>query len=143
MASAPKYLPVFVYGTLRPGERNFSDFLAGRTERIVRAAAEGLLFLHLTDEYRYPCLVRGPGEVVGELVYLKREVYEETLERLDALEDYCAETDRGLYLRREASVRTASGETEPAWVYFWNLPGRPGPQIESGDFKAWRTATKK
>lgn len=131
-------LPVFVYGTLRRGEKNHLRYFEGRIRFLGMAAARGELYVHLEEEYCYPCLLPGEGEVKGELVEPRPELYDLVLAELDALEDYDPRSDSGLYLRRPIDVLTEEGEAVRCWGYLWNGPGKPGPKVEGGDFVAWR-----
>jgi gamma-glutamylcyclotransferase (GGCT)/AIG2-like uncharacterized protein YtfP len=133
LASLPR-LPLFVYGTLRPGEKNYPAYLAGRTRREVAATVAGALFF--ATEGGYPCLLAGEGRVCGELMDLRHECYEAALQELDALEEYEPSDEAGsVYLRRRARVLLETGEEAEAWVYYWNGPLPAGTWINSGDFR--------
>ncbi len=127
-------LPVFVYGTLRRGEKNYPRYLQGRSLREVPATVAGELFF--VADGGYPYLLPGGGRVQGELIDLDPATYREVLQRLDALEEYDPADEPGsIYLRRTAMVRTADGTEREAWVYYWNRPETRGKKIESGDFR--------
>lgn len=127
-------LPVFVYGTLRPGEKNYPHYLAGRTIREVAATAEGQLYL--VADGGYPYVEPGACRVAGELVYLDPHQYEHTLRRLDALEEYDpGDEAHSVYLRRRTVVTLADGGHTAAWIYYWNCPRIVGTRIPSGDFR--------
>jgi len=78
--------PFFVYGTLRPGERNHDLFLRGRTESEAPGRLRGAL---LYEGPGYPYAVEEPGgeggTVSGELVTALPEAYDELLAVLGAL----------------------------------------------------------
>ncbi len=134
MTQEPERLPVFVYGTLRPGEENYPAFLGGRTELILPATIRGRLF-YVADG-GYPYLEAGGGIVRGELIFLAPALYAETLRRLDELEEYDpADEARSIYLRRRAAVLPNGGEETVAWVYYWNAPALRGTPIAGGDFR--------
>lgn len=127
-------LPVFVYGTLRPGEKNYPRYLAGRTVCEVAATAEGQLYF--VADGGYPYVQPGGFRVAGELVYLDPSRYEETLRGLDALEEYDPDDEaHSVYLRRRTVVTLANGNRSPAWIYYWNCPRIVGTRIPSGDFR--------
>jgi len=127
-------LPVFVYGTLRRHEKNYTEYLAGRTSREEPATAAGRLF-YVADG-GYPYLEPGPGVVAGELIHLVPECYDETLRKLDTLEEYDPEDEaNSVYLRREAAVSLADGTSVTAWIYYWNSPRIVGTPIADGDFR--------
>lgn len=110
-------LPFFVYGTLRPGERNHDLFLRGRTLREEPGRLPGAT---LYEGPGYPYAVEEPdsGTVAGELVTARPEAYVELLAELDRLEEYVPGGRRNLYERviREV-LREADGTPVRAWVY--------------------------
>lgn len=111
-------LPVFVYGTLRNGQRNYS-LLAGRTAAEYPARADGLVLFG----QRIPFAVeRDGGVVVGELMVLDDDHYEQAMVDLDGLERYYEDRlDESLYVRVIRSVRyqrlDGDWETTKAWLY--------------------------
>ncbi|MBE0599436.1 MAG: gamma-glutamylcyclotransferase [Desulfuromonadales bacterium] len=126
-------LPIFVYGTLRPGEKNYPIYLQGRTIRESVATARGELY-YLRDG-GYPYLQEGEGVVRGELVEITPAAYEETLRAVDGLEEYNPADEAGsVYLRRRTRVKLEDGGEVEAWTYYWNRPSQ-GERILSGDFK--------
>ncbi|MFJ2826628.1 gamma-glutamylcyclotransferase family protein [Streptomyces sp. NPDC087263] len=110
--------PFFVYGTLRPGERNHDLFLRGRTESEAPGRLRGAL---LYEGPGYPYAVEelgGAGGVVsGELVTALPEAYDELLAVLDELEEYAPGDPRNLYERVAREVTCADGAAVRAWVY--------------------------
>lgn len=139
MEELDEKLPVFIYGTLRPGQKNHRRFLAGCARREVPARIRGELHVFLDPGgARYPFLVPGDDIVRGDLVELREECRRQTLADIDRLEGYDAQNDGGLYLRRRRPVETDSGETVEAWVYLWNGPWTKTVKIDSGDFAVWR-----
>jgi gamma-glutamylcyclotransferase (GGCT)/AIG2-like uncharacterized protein YtfP len=127
-------LPVFVYGTLRPGEKNYRRYLAGRTCEELPATIRGRLCY--VAEGGYPYLEDGDGRVRGELIFLDGDRYAETLQGLDELEEYDPQDEAGsVYLRRQAIVEPQDMAATVAWVYYWNTPRIRGAPIVSGDFR--------
>ena len=110
--------PFFVYGTLRPGERNHDLFLRGRTESETPGRLRGAL---LYEGPGYPYAVEEPGgeggTVSGELVTALPEAYDELLAALDELEEYVSDDPRNLYERVAREVTCADGTAVRAWVY--------------------------
>lgn len=145
-------LPFFVYGTLRPGERNHDLFLHGRTATEEPARLAGAV---LYEGPGYPYAVEDPaggGTVEGEVVTAAPGEYEELLAVLDDLEEYAGPGHpRNLYERVARDVVRPDGTVIRAWVYFAaagvardlrahgsTVPGgswrraRPGPGPEPG-----------
>jgi len=124
---------VFVYGSLKPGEKNYNRYCRGRVQAEQEAIVQGNLFdlPHLG----YPAMTPGEGWVYG---YLLSFGDADLLAALDQLEDY--EADRPLaeneYYREWIGVM--GGDRQPlgaAWCYFM-LPeavqARGGVQVSSG-----------
>lgn len=103
---------VFVYGTLKRGERNHG-VVASLVRGLVPGYAEGFALYHLPAgkgrPYAYPAMVPGEGRVFGEVLFLP----EEALPLLDALEEEGVE-----YRRVRVRVQTAEGVVE-AWAYLY------------------------
>ena len=117
---------VFVYGTLRRGERNDIARYRPLPLFVGTASVNGCLY----DLGAYPGIVLGEGgRVVGEVYRITAEVEAE----LDILEEVKADGS-GEYRKREVPVVTA-GQVLKCLVYEIHperLAGRPG--IASGDW---------
>ncbi|GHF06033.1 gamma-glutamylcyclotransferase [Streptomyces morookaense] len=111
-----RQLPVFVYGTLRPGQCNHDLFLRGRTTAVRPARLHGAV---LYEGPGYPYAVADPaGDVLGEIITLAPADYRHVLAALDVLENHMPGDPASLYDRVEREVRlTGSGEAVRAWVY--------------------------
>jgi|LSQX01.1.fsa_nt_gb gamma-glutamylcyclotransferase (GGCT)/AIG2-like uncharacterized protein YtfP len=100
---------LFIYGSLK---RDFTNY-----RFMTDAVYLGPGVIKGYDMYSlryYPVIVEGKGEVYGELYKVSRE----KLEAIDALEGYCPETDKGMYIRRTVEVQTVTGSID-AEVYLW------------------------
>ncbi|MFF8829458.1 gamma-glutamylcyclotransferase family protein [Streptomyces sp. NPDC015131] len=137
----PPELPFFVYGTLRPGEPNHERFLRGRTAAEEPARLAGAL---LHDGPGYPYLLRGGGQVEGELVSAAPGRYEALLSVLDRLEEYFGPGHPLNVYEREVCdvVRARDGATVRAWVYVAAPAVRPGAAITGGDWLRHRPAPR-
>ncbi|MFI6102826.1 gamma-glutamylcyclotransferase family protein [Streptomyces sp. NPDC051310] len=127
-------LPFFVYGTLRPGERNHALFLHGRTASEEPARLPGAL---LCDGPGYPYAVRGAGGgVLGDLVTAAPGRYDALLSVLDRLEEYAGPGHPLNVYEREACdvVRVRDGATVRAWVYVAASAVELGAPIAGGDW---------
>ncbi|CAM5393070.1 gamma-glutamylcyclotransferase family protein [Streptomyces xanthochromogenes] len=114
MTGAEPPLPLFVYGTLRPGERYHRRFLDGRTRSERPALLTGAL---LYDGPGYPYALPGDGTITGTLIELDPAAHPQLLAALDELEEYAGPGHpRNLYDRlvREALVE---GRPVRSWVY--------------------------
>jgi gamma-glutamylcyclotransferase (GGCT)/AIG2-like uncharacterized protein YtfP len=124
-------LPVFVYGTLRPGQAGFAELaLADRVDCLGPAAVAGRLH-NLGD---YTAVTLGGGDLVhGELLMLRDSAL---LSRLDAYENYDAlRRHESEYLR--VTVLTIE-QPRPlpitVWIYVYNRPLDPASRIIRGDW---------
>lgn len=136
MSEASRQLPVFVYGTLRPGQPNWKRLLSGRTERVVAGRLSGAVLL---DCGHYPAAVErpGPGLVVGEVVWMKPVAWPMVLSALDDLEGYSAGDPDRLYDRVVRPVETADGPVD-CWVYVAGRRIAGGlPAVTGGDWIAY------
>jgi len=127
-------LPVFVYGTLLPGESNYRRYLAGRTLKEQPATIAGSLWL--VEEEDYPYLLPGRDPVHGVVMHLRPELYQEVLAAIDRLEDFDPRAPRtSLYVRQQTTAQLLSGGSLTAWCYLWNAAERPGRHLPGGDFR--------
>ena len=130
--------PVFVYGTLRPGQRNWERLLAGATQRVVSGR---LARVELVDCGQYPAAVEraGVAGAVGEVVWIRPDVWRSVLAALDHLEGYDPVDSERLFDRVVRPVETADGPVD-CWVY---LAGRmlarsARPVVGDGDWVTHR-----
>jgi gamma-glutamylcyclotransferase (GGCT)/AIG2-like uncharacterized protein YtfP len=106
--------PVFVYGTLKRNHINHVLLEGVGVERIRRGRFLGAALYDIADPmrpYPYPALLRGAGQVLGELVDLTQ--LEDGLLVLDHLE--C----EGFEYHRVACWVRVAGQRERAWVYVY------------------------
>jgi gamma-glutamylcyclotransferase (GGCT)/AIG2-like uncharacterized protein YtfP len=118
-AAQSAQLPVFVYGTLRPGEANHCWLLAEVMAAAERAVLPGHQLYGTGMAFPYVTPATAPGrQVVGDLLTLDPDAYPEVLERLDALEGYRPERPEAHshYLRQKVTVLVAD-QPRQAWVY--------------------------
>lgn len=130
---------VFVYGTLRPGERNARVARRGGPFVTSPASLRGYRLLHLLPE-AYPLLVPGePWQTVrGDLLTYRPDDWTRALSLLDALEGL--HESPPLYTREQVTVTPGGGEPVSAWVYVYargERLTRPGVQlVPGGDWQA-------
>ncbi|WP_282033456.1 gamma-glutamylcyclotransferase [Metabacillus indicus] len=126
---------LFVYGTLRHGESNFT-YMKEASCIAEQARTSGKLYD--TGE-GYPAMTAESGAVYGELYVLDKE----NLERIHELEGYFAENHQNnLFDLKEVTVMTDTGEFH-ALTYVMNESRTSGmKQIESGDWKEYLFASE-
>jgi gamma-glutamylcyclotransferase (GGCT)/AIG2-like uncharacterized protein YtfP len=127
-----KHLPVFVYGTLRRGQSNYS-ILQGHTIREEQACLHGA---QLYDLGFFPMAIEGEGVVSGELMHIRPVTYQEVLANLDMLEGVNRQAPHTGFYRRLARTVQAEDETEHlAWVYLGSdVDMQDHPRIPHGDW---------
>ena len=125
---------VFVYGTLRPGERGWHWYLRHVADRHLPAALPEHALYGRTGPY--PFAVAAPrSQVAGTLVWLRESVAGAVVARLDEYEG--TQMEPPLYVRRAVEVATSAG-TVGAWAWLAGpsfLPD-PGELITSGDWRS-------
>lgn len=130
-------LPLFVYGSLRPGQRY--HHLVGHRIAAVRGA--GLPGARLYDAGPYPYVLPGPGTVRGELLQVLPGLHSTVLAELDRLEGYLGPGHPANdYERLCRTVVTDTGEPLPALVYLAAAARvdavRAMPAVPGGDWVA-------
>ena len=76
-------LKIFVYGTLKPGERNYQRYCVGKVVEQQRAIANGQLF---ALPLGYPAMTLGDNLVYGFLLTFADQLILETLDNLEGYE---------------------------------------------------------
>jgi gamma-glutamylcyclotransferase (GGCT)/AIG2-like uncharacterized protein YtfP len=111
-------LRVFVYGTLKPGERYYSQYCQGRVVESCAAIAYG----HLYDlPFGYPAMISGDRPIQG---YVLTFADATTWHDLDELEDYNPNrpSEENEYDRYQIEVFSLAGESMGcAWAYLMTL----------------------
>ncbi|RPF52243.1 gamma-glutamylcyclotransferase [Aquisalibacillus elongatus] len=105
-------MKLFVYGTLRKGERNH-DFLKQATLISEQSWTEGFL---IDTGYDYPAMVIDSDNLVYGEVY---EIDSETLAKVDALEGYKDDSEHNHYMRSKRMIYSDVGSME-AYVYYYH-----------------------
>lgn len=132
-------LPLFVYGTLMTGFRNYEKLLAAYIKETRPAYIEDVSLWHI-KEAGYPVIVAGTGIVKGELVILKD--FAAAMPELDRLEGYTGDPHESTYVRLIKLVADPeTGEETDAHVYWYNrsLAEISGPVVEirGGDWRVF------
>jgi gamma-glutamylcyclotransferase (GGCT)/AIG2-like uncharacterized protein YtfP len=125
---------VFVYGTLRKGERMSLDreFAQTGVSFVGMDTINGRMY-HLgafpgikdvPDDYDD----NNPNKIIGEVFRIRDA---SIIAVLDAYEGYLEDNpEHGLYDRK----KTTTARCRPVWVYIYNHPVIPAQQIDSGDW---------
>jgi len=130
------YLPVFVYGTLRPGQPNYG-LLHGFTVTEVPAR---VVHLDLFALPFYPMALAGSGIVLGDLLFLAPFVYHDLIMRLDELEGWFPELPDCQFRRVQCRAITQAQAEHDAWTYLGNRAylGAEPALIDHGDWVRYR-----
>ena len=84
---ADKKLPFFVYGTLRPGNRLWLQYIGDTQETSVKGILKGYALSFAKSSKTYPTITPRPGDVVyGDILYIKPEHYEGIKRNINWLE---------------------------------------------------------
>ncbi len=128
-----KPLPIFVYGTLLPGQPN--AFIWRDSIRDVEQAQIDDCCLY--DLRQYPAMVNREGYTVhGRLVWVAEERFSHMIEDLDFFEGFDPQRLQESNFRRvKVQVSTHDGQLVKAWTYMGCEQHVQGcPIIESGDW---------
>lgn len=124
-----RYLPLFVYGTLKLGSRGFGSSLkAAVTEFAPAYLREASLYIGAS----YPMAIRSIGGtgIHGQILLIEQRLFEETLEELDEYEGYLGEGNPdNMYIRQTVRVEvfpdeesTWEGPTQDVKAYVYMAP---------------------
>ena len=107
---------VLVYGTLRPGQGNYYNFLEGRTERERTVTLKGF---RMYAGMGFPYIIQTDTDetIVADLIDLKADSYDETVRGLDMLEGYRGPGMNNHYDRVLVTVEDVDGTEVQAWIY--------------------------
>lgn len=141
-------LRVFVYGTLKPGEVNYSRFCAGRVQQAESALVRGKLFHipHCSEQMPdgYPAMTVGTDWIEGYVLTFVGEP-RSILTALDGLEDYAEgrSPEENEYQRQTLQIFTP--DRQP-WITAWGYVMTPEKIVELGaialDLPHWHSRIK-
>lgn len=123
--------PIFVYGTLRPGQHNY-HFVQAHVQYAIPAEAPNL---QLYDLGHFPMAFMQAGTVYGHVLWLAPVAYKSVLNQLDKLEGHPFFYERVVW----QVLQKAPGQ-EPMWVSVWVYVGTQPeryttyPHIIGGDW---------
>lgn len=120
---------VFVYGTLKRGQRNFALSRQAGWRRSAEAYIEGFRLFHIPQSpvrpYAYPGVVRGEGRVWGEVQWFAD--LKQALLLLDELEDEGRE-----YRRIPTTAYLTQPAAQPCAVWVYTYPSLQAVQSVRG-----------
>jgi gamma-glutamylcyclotransferase (GGCT)/AIG2-like uncharacterized protein YtfP len=143
-------LPFFVYGTLRPGQRNYTQYIRGRSVAEKPASLEEACLLSLgsfpmavhPNQVPRPVLSYEKTTIQGELIFPHPRHYTQMLRDLDQLEEYNPfDLSNSMYHRIKQNVFDSDHHTITAWVYMGNrrFVSYDNKVISNGDWVAFRS----
>jgi gamma-glutamylcyclotransferase (GGCT)/AIG2-like uncharacterized protein YtfP len=125
---------VFVYGSLMSGFRMHRK-LDGAAF-VGRGRTTGTL-LSLGE---YPGLINGDASVMGEVYRFTGDSLLTAIDELERFDE--SDAQNSLYVRTLRHILLENGTAVDAWVYVYNMPTDDADVIESGDWKAFSSATR-
>lgn len=124
-------LPVFVYGTLRPGDIGYAEVgLDGRVEHLGPAQVAGTLY----DLGDYPGAIPGEGGLIRGELLLPLDGH--VLSLLDEYEIYDPADPKSSEFLRLRGVTVGDGLS--VWIYAYNRSVTDVPVITGGDWALHR-----
>ncbi len=127
---------VFVYGTLKPGEKNYPRYCQGNVKHAQPAIAQGLLYDLCLG---YPAMTPGEGWVKGVLLSFEDV---SVLAALDELEGYHSDRNPEDNEYERSLIEVFTPDQEPlgeSWIYWMPLPTIQrweGTFIPNGDWSS-------
>lgn len=138
----PGVYQLFVYGSLRKG---FHSYAYEYISRFFTFAGDARVRGKLYDMGSYPAAVPSGDEsyIVGELYLVKNPAeFSWAIGQLDDYEGVSVEADEVQLYRRELIEAEFSGQTVPAWIYWFNGDVSGKPVIASGDMMEYLNSKK-
>lgn len=116
-----KGINLFVYGSLREGFFNYNKYLNGKVIEKKEAKLENTKLYHMPYK-GYPAITFGKDTVLGEIMVLKEDCYEDTMSAMDEMEGFISEQNpENEYHRVILEVENLhTNEKEKCFVYFYN-----------------------
>lgn len=138
-----KRINLFVYGSLREGFFNYEKYLKGRVAETKAAKLVNMKLYHMPYK-GYPAIMFGKDTVIGEIMVLHEDRYEETMKAMDEMEGFISEGNpENEYHKVVLEVQNLeTNEMEPCFVYFYNkerdeLFDSSATYIPHGDWKGY------
>ena len=136
-----KGINLFVYGSLREGFFNYDKYLNGKVTQKKDAKLENMKLYHMPYK-GYPAITFGKDTVLGEIMVLNEDDYEETMSAMDDMEGFISEANpENEYHKVILEVENLhTKEKEKCFVYFYNKDKDPlfdsnSVYVPHGDWK--------
>ena len=118
MKSPTSTLKVFVYGTLKPREINYTRYCDRRVQSATPTYTKGILY---SLPVGYPAMTEGENKVKGFVLTFSNSNILNSLDRLEGYQPQRA-SDLNEYYRRIVPVYNLDDEyIDRAWAYFMTL----------------------
>ena len=116
-----KKINLFVYGSLREGFFNYDKYLAGKVVEKKDAILENMRLYNMPYK-GYPAITPGNDKVLGEIMVINEEEYDETVKDMDEMEGFISENNpENEYHKIVLEVKNLqTNEKEKCFVYFYN-----------------------
>lgn len=120
---------MFVYGTLMDGLRNERFINKKWVEKREKGYTNGTLYM--VKNANFPAvIIDNVNCVIGEIVTIKEEFYDDCIKSCDYLE-----SEGFMYVRKVVKVKDMNNEVHEAWIYEFLNKKHLGRQINTGDFR--------
>lgn len=112
---------IFVYGSLREGFFNYNKYLEGKVSNKKEAKLENMKLHHIPYK-GYPAITHGNDTILGEIMVINEDDYEETVKAMDEMEGFISENNPdNEYHKVILDVEDITTNTkEKCFVYFYN-----------------------
>ena len=138
-----KNINFFVYGSLREGFFNYDKYLAGKVLKKMDAKLNNMKLYHMPYK-GYPAITPGDNVILGEIMVISEDVYEETMKAMDEMEGFISENNpENEYHKIILEVENLeTKEKEKCFVYFYNKDKdvnfiKQAEYVPSGDWKSY------
>lgn len=138
-----KNINIFVYGSLREGFFNYDKYLDGKVVKKEDAMLKGMKLYHMPYK-GYPAITPGNDNILGEIMVINEDDYEETVKAMDEMEGFISENNPdNEYHKVILEVENLqTNEIEKCFVYFYNkdkdfMFDSESVYIPSGDWKKY------
>lgn len=112
---------IFVYGSLREGFFNYNKYLEGKVSNKKEAKLENMKLHHMPYK-GYPAITHGNDTILGEIMVINEDDYEETVKAMDEMEGFISENNpENEYHKVILDVEDiTTNKKEKCFVYFYN-----------------------